>query len=72
MTKRAEPVATGTVWEVLDEFLDWTEDKRAAGTYEFYRKRLQQFKDSVPNMPVQQLTPARVDRWMKGKGWSNN
>ena len=57
MTKRHEPVATGSLWEVFDEFVDWAADKRASRTYDFYRERLQLFKDSIPNIAVEPLTP---------------
>jgi integrase len=67
-------VASGSVWEVFDSCLDWTLANRAFRTYDFYRERLQRFKNAVPNMPVAKLTPDHVYRWLDAEGnkhWSD-
>ena len=64
-------VASGTVWEVFDAMLGWTLANRARRTYDFYKERLQQFKDEVPNMIVEKLTPDHVYTWINKKKWSD-
>ena len=64
-------VASGTIWEVFDSMLDWTKANRAPRTYDFYKERLQQFKDEVPNMIVEKMTPDHVYTWINKKKWSD-
>jgi hypothetical protein len=63
-------IQSGTVWDVFDSMLDRTQANRAPRTYEFYRERLQRFKDEVSNMIVEKLTPDHVYRWIDQKDWS--
>jgi hypothetical protein len=42
-----------TVWEVLDEFLEHGCKEVASTTFQWYKERLQYFKDGVENMPFQ-------------------
>lgn len=68
----APVVASGTIWEVFDDFLEWTEKNKAPRTYDFYRQRLQWFKDAQPNIPTEQLTPDEVYKWLNAHpNWSD-
>jgi len=58
--EKSEPISTNTVWAVLDAFLDHAKATTAPATYEWYRYRLQQFKDALPNVPVHALKVYQV------------
>jgi integrase len=64
-------VSTGTVWELMDKFLDFMVTRNAS-TYDWYKTRLQYFKDGLPNMPVRNIRPFHVQAWLDRKsGWSD-
>jgi len=64
-------VKSDSALAVIDAFLEWTSKHRAAETYEWYRKRLQQFAESIPNLTVNQLKPYHVQQWIdKHERWS--
>jgi integrase len=64
-------VESKSVWEVLDLFLDDVQKNTASATYEWYRQRLQYFKDCVPNMPASSIKPRHVREWLNSKDWSS-
>jgi integrase len=62
------------VVEVLDAFLDWCGQNKAACTYEHYRENLQRFATRIPaDLPVAELKPFHVTRALADfPGWGNN
>ncbi len=60
---------------VIDEFLTWTERRRAGRTLGWYEGHLQSFIESLPDpaaFPVSRLRPLHVERWLAAptrKGW---
>lgn len=66
MADRTPVTSRTTVKELLDQFLVWTKDNRAKGTYGWYLFHLQRFADFIgPKMQVAELLPGRVDAWLK-------
>ncbi len=65
--KQPEP-AIETVAAVFERFLEWTQNKREPATYQWYRKHLQSFLDSleVKTLTVQQMKPHHVHSWADG------
>jgi len=68
--EKPEPVSTQTVWAVLDAYLDHAEANAAPATYEWYRYRLQLFKDALPNQPVHALKVYQFTDWLDKQAWS--
>lgn len=76
----AEPVAAAPVVQptalpvvtVLDTFLAWCKDHRAADTYEWYRWRLELFaRDVGAALPAAGLKHFHIDQWLaKNTAWS--
>jgi integrase len=61
----ATPALSRLVVVLMDEYLDWCEKNRAAGTYEWYKMRLQHFCKAVaPTLTVDQLKPYHVQKWV--------
>jgi integrase len=62
-----------TIVAVIDKFLEWSREHRAAETYEWYRWRLQLFVDSIDKaMTVADLKHFHIDDWLHGHStWSN-
>ncbi len=67
----AAPVKPGkiSVFEVMDEFLEWNLNHRAKGTYQFYQDRLKRYAQDTTDMPCSELRPFHVQRWLDGKDW---
>jgi integrase len=65
------PPASDAVVSVLDAYLDWCQEHRAARTYDWYRDHLQSFADSIPrDLPVKRLEPIHVQQWVDAQpGW---
>jgi integrase len=61
------PVTSRTpVAALLDQFLTWTQDNKAASTYEWYKHYLVSFAKFVgPKMKIGDLKPGKVDDWLK-------
>jgi integrase/recombinase XerD len=64
-------VESKTVWAVLDLFLDDVQKTKAPATYQWYKDRLQYFKDGVPNMPTSAIKPRHIREWLNSKEWSD-
>lgn len=57
--------AAGPLVAVLcDKFLDWVQKHRAAGTYQWYWWRLQDFCRRYPRLTSDQLRPYHVQEWV--------
>ena len=50
--------------------LDHAKAASAPSTYEWYRYRLQQFKDALPDQPVHTLKVYQVTDWLDKQTWS--
>jgi integrase len=62
--KMPEPLPDATVAAICDLFLDWCQKHNAPRTYEWYRDFLQDFCDHLGKMPVADLKPFHVTRWL--------
>src|SRR5687767_14585997 len=60
-----EKVMPCSVAAVLDDFLDWTKENRANGTYLFYKHFCQSFSESHGLVDISELTSAEVTAWLK-------
>ncbi|MEM8943915.1 MAG: hypothetical protein AAGD11_01940 [Planctomycetota bacterium] len=64
----AEPqqqvIHSGSLIDLFERFLDWTEKHRAPDTYEWYRFRLERFLQKNPDLQVHQLKPYHVQEWI--------
>jgi integrase len=67
--KRPIKAFKGNVWELMDSFLDDASLNTSPSTYDWYKTRLQYFKDDVQDMPVRSLKPFHVKDWLNGKQW---
>lgn len=64
--KRSLPRAVSKVTSlvgIIDSFLDWTLQHKAADTHEWYRYRLQRFVERYPDLSVDELRPFHVQEW---------
>lgn len=64
---KAEPVSGSVaVVRLLDAFLDWTQSRRAAETYNWYRTQLTSFSKHIgPSLTVCSLKPHHVTKWVQ-------
>lgn len=74
MAQRDQPVRQSddaAVCVVLDLFLEWCQNHKAARTYDWYLAYLQSFVGTIPgDLAVRDLKPFHVQRWLDGKpGW---
>jgi integrase len=62
-----------TVFQLFDDFLEWTKSQRAANTYNWYRDFLERFSAFLGNDRVAlRLKPIDVIRWTsKNPAWSS-
>jgi integrase len=65
--------ASTTAVALIDRYLDWCHEHRAAATYEWYRWRLQRFAKAIgANLTTAELHHFHLDDWFKKHpGWSN-
>jgi integrase len=74
----AVPAQTNSlaVAEVFEKYLDWCEKHRSPRTFEWYRGRIQNFIDFLPDparMPASALRPFHIVEWTDGKTtWGAN
>ncbi len=65
-----------TVAEIMDKYLVWCRDNRAATTFSWYSDFLQGFLDSLQNqnLTVDRLKPLHVNEWIASHGpaWNNS
>lgn len=71
MAQPSERVPSDSVRAIVDLFLDFSEKQNAPLTYEFYRKHLQSFVDSLKplTLPMNMLKPHHVESWADSHGW---
>ena len=72
-----KPVRSDTVVVLIDEFLDWTQRNRDAGTYAWYRKHLQAFVTYLSGNGLKTLTTLRirgfhVQKWLDSMTCGNS
>jgi integrase len=60
-----------SVFELMDEFLDWTQNHRASETYEGYKKLLKRFVDDNRDRDTKELKPFHVQKWLDKQEWGN-
>jgi integrase len=59
-------LASDSLVTIIDAFLEWCQNHRAADTYQWYRDRLQRFADIHPNLTTRDLRPFHVQQWLDG------
>jgi integrase len=66
LKKNSPPVGpANSVATLLDLYLDWCEEHRAAETFEWYRWRLQEFKNNIGcELRVCDIQPFHLDDWL--------
>jgi integrase len=65
--------ANVTTAALFEAFLDWSAHNNEASTYESYRAFLQAFADLHGAVPVRDLKPYHVTRWLTGHpGWGQS
>ncbi|MGA2617102.1 MAG: tyrosine-type recombinase/integrase [Thermoguttaceae bacterium] len=70
--EKRQPVQWGAVAAILDDFLTWTEENRAAKTYTRYRDFIQSFVSKYGRMEAGDLNPSHVTTWLNShKGWNS-
>lgn len=60
-----------TIFEVMDDFLDWTFKHRSEETYSFYKKRLKRYKEENKNMECSKFRVLHVQRWLDKQDWGS-
>jgi integrase len=67
-----QPVRWGAIAAVLDDFLTWTEENRAAKTFTRYRDFIRSFVMNYGRMETSDLNPSHVTAWLSAhKGWNS-
>jgi integrase len=66
------PTPQGSVIAILDDFLTWTEENRAAKTFTRYRDFVQSFVSKYGRLDAEELSPSHVTTWLNShKGWNS-
>ena len=66
---KPETIVRGSVAEVLERFMDWTEKNRPR-SYEWYKKRLERFYPIIRDMPLSALRPFHIQEELDKHDWS--
>lgn len=69
MTK-PETIVRGSVAEVLEKFMDWTEKNRPK-SYDWYKKRLDRFYPLISNLFLSELRPLHIQEELDKHDWSD-
>jgi hypothetical protein len=70
--EKHQPVDWGAAAAVLDDFLTWTQENRAAKTYARYRDFIQSFVHKFGRIGVAELNPGHVTTWLNTQtGWNS-
>jgi len=71
--QQAAQLPSDSVALLIDRFLEWTKNHRAAQTFDWYLHRTASFDRSMPNgLTVGQLKPFHVQQWIDSHPtWSN-
>jgi len=69
LSKPPEIVPSGSVAEITELFMDWTQANRPK-SYDWYRARIARFYALIKDLPVCQLRPYHVQRELDKHGWS--
>lgn len=69
----ASPVKPGkvTIFEIMNEFLEWTQLHRSEATYDFYKERLKRYFNENRDMECSSFRPFHVQKWLDGKTWGS-
>ena len=65
-----EPIAPGTVAEVVEHFMDWTQLHRAPRTYDWYKERIDRFYPRIKHLRVADLKPFHIQEQLDKHDWS--
>ena len=58
-----------TLYELMDDFLEWTQKHRAERTYTFYKHHLNRFAAENKDMECSDMRPFHAQRWLDSKEW---
>jgi hypothetical protein len=70
MAKPEQTIVSGTVAEVLEHFMDWTEKNRPK-SYTWYKKRIDHFYPKVRDLRTSDLRPLHVQQVLDKHDWSD-
>ncbi len=67
-----EAIQEDSVAAILDDFLGWTQENRAAKTYKGYKDFIESFCKLYPTLRAAELKTSHVTTWLNGqKGWNS-
>ena len=69
--KPREIAASGSVLEITDRFLIFSE-RKAARTHEWYKRHLQSFNDAIGNLLISELKTHHIQEWLDAQKWSDS
>lgn len=69
MSKPERVIASGTVAELIEKFMDWTETNRPK-SYEWYKKRIDKFYAVIAPLRVSSIRPYHVQQELDKHDWS--
>jgi integrase len=58
--------------EIIAQFLDWSKAHQEESTYKLYRFYLLTFADSIGKVPLKNLKPFHITRWLDARGYKGN
>jgi hypothetical protein len=70
MAHQQGDIVTGSVAEVIEAFMDWTEKNRPK-SYLWYQKRINHFYDPVKRLAVAKLRPLHIQKILDEHEWSD-
>jgi integrase len=70
MAKPERTIVSGTVAEILEHFMDWTEKNRPK-SYEWYKKRIDHFYPKVRDLRTSDLRPLHIQQVLDKHDWSD-
>lgn len=70
MAKPERAIATGTVAELIEQFMDWTEVNRPK-SYEWYKKRIDKFYPIIAPLRISDIRPYHVQQELDKHEWSD-
>ena len=64
-------IQSGSIAEIIEYFLDWTQENRAERTYKWYREIMKRFLADIPDLQVSQLKSYHIQRWLDEKKFNS-
>lgn len=70
VAKPEQTVVSGSVAEVIEHFMDWTEKNRTK-SYKWYKKRIDHFYPKIRDMRTSDLRPLHIQQVLDKYDWSD-